>query len=171
MRSKKVVLNAIALNNNGSRRPFDIGLGNKDIVNIHGIRVFFRHPGNVLVNLTWALIQKNERNANNVPVKSHETNVDDSDILITGVFNSQTDAVEWRAPSPYREMIWFPIPFKVPRSPTLEVFASASGTYTFLAEMFYTKEQVNTEKLTQLLKKWKGRKQDVVSNIPRVIDE
>ena len=171
MESKKVVINAVDLNNNGSRRPFRIGLGAKDIINIHGIRVFFRHPGNVLVNITWALIQKDETNADSVAMVSHETNMSDSDTLITGVFNSQTDALEWRSPIPYREMIWFPSPFEIPRSPSLEVFASASGTYTFLAELFYSKEQVDNRKLVGLLKKWKGRKQDVVSNVPRVIDE
>ncbi len=167
-----IVTIATALRSNF--RPFDISLARDEVVLVHGLRGHFTLANTDIDNTwAWALIQKNERPLESSVATFGNINIrdEDSDILLRGMWRSPPNASAGAAQADALN-IWLPIPIVIPRSPSMEIRRDGgTNNLTLSFELYYTKEKVKDQELLGLLKKWKGRKQDVVSSIPRVIDE
>ena len=184
--SKHVAIDDLSMAGNETTvRPFDIGLGVRDVIHIWGVRVVVHSStgGAVFALFQWGLIQKNERFADRVNSGTLDEDfedpsvIGDHDLLAVGQFilaeAGNDEFVGRQSTGP--DMLWFPKPIVIPRSPSM-IFrnhvTSGSPTYrAVFASLYYEKKQASVNEVRLLLKKWYGRKQDVVSNIPRIIDE
>lgn len=155
--------------------PFKIGLASNEIVKIHKIRTkVIPNTADQAGRLDWALIQKNEITELEQDLGLLFTRDEDFDVLARGHFSFVNGAISafTNRNSTFKEDVDFPIPFVVPRSPTIELFTDNNNiAWAFGAELYYTKERASDNDILGLLKIWHGRKQNVVSNIPPVIDE
>lgn len=156
-------------------RPFNIHVGQGAALALYGLIVqSFVAITDANDNHTWALLQKSQTLADNVddPSGSIFFRGGDRDIIVRGQnsFIVSTGILQRHFVQPHQ--IWFPKPIWVPRSPTMEFMASTGNVdLKFMATLFYQKQAVSEKDVKQLLKQWIGRKQDVVSSAPRVIDE
>lgn len=120
---------------------------------------------------TWALIQKDELAEEAISIPEPLNDVEqDNDLLARGTYH-YTTTVPQRSEPLSREHFVFPEPIFVPRSPTFVMDTALADTLNASASLYYKKYKATEEVVLQLLKRYRGRKQDVVSNVPRVIDE
>ena len=181
---KTVVVGALVGVDQSFIRPFQIPTGKLQALFLKAIHVRFHSDSNQNARVQWALIQKNELFGDFVIVgplaENQDTpaSVSDNDLLVCGEFEIvvSTAGVNIQERTKVKDyIINFPEPICVPRSPTLVVHNHSEGsgaiTATLIATLFYQKKVVGLDFVTGLLKQFIGRRQDMESNIPRVIDE
>ncbi|MEE8209020.1 MAG: hypothetical protein V3T88_08745, partial [Nitrosomonadaceae bacterium] len=158
-------------------RPFKIGLSPLEVLFIHKLRVMMQaNAADATQNTSWMLIQKDERTSDDVLLRSGNPFTAtgeqdyDHDLLVAGIFQNivLTGASNSSYGAPQSDT--FDPPIIIPRSPTF-VLRSGNVPVTVIASLYYTKKKVSKQDVIGLLKKWVGRKQDVVSNVPPTIDE
>ncbi len=151
-------------------RRFHIGLGRNESISIHRMYIYLQHM-NVLTTMNWALLQKDERS--NLTQTNPLFRNDDNDILARGIFTTTTTTTtaEPQRQIVMRQEVVFDPPIIIPRSPSLEVHSSASVAVSIGADLQYIKRKETDKFISVLLMRYLGRKQDVVSNVPRVTDE
>ncbi len=169
------ILNATPTADAITYRPFQIGMAANEILKLWGFRIRLSPSGiNVTRALGWSLIVKNER-AEEDPDTSIGRPVlrnEDHDMIIRGEFTEFLDAGARKEDLPWRDEVWFrPVPFVIPRSPSLEVISTDSSSILFAAELYYEKIAVSDVAVLQLMKQYVGRKQTALANVARVIDE
>lgn len=180
MHTKHVSIEVTSANvtaNTSFYRPFNIHLGAEQIIAIHAILVQMLPsfaPDNAEYQ-SWALLQKRLVRGDDVealrPIRGFIGD-EDNDLLVRGVFSFATLATAVDQQNPDPQYIKFPEPIWVPRSPTFEVQGQTGNLNIFMyATLFYRKHKVSKDQLIGLMKQFVGRKQNVVSTIPRVIDE
>ncbi len=151
--------------------PFRVGMAADEILELWGLLFTFDVPAtDTAFNVRFALLQKDETEQTGITVPAIVIRAGDHDILLRGNMRFTTEAGPDRDDSGFRQ-VWFPKPILVPRSPSLEVYSSLNANINCYADLYYVKKKASVQTIMQLMKKWKGRKQDVVSNAPRVIDE
>lgn len=155
--------------------PFKISLAQDEIVHVLKFRIRIAPALEAVSSrLDWSLIQKHEVSVLEQDLGALITRDEDFDTMARGNFQYATGAItaEVNRNRIEPDDIDFPQPFRVPRSPTLELYTdSTTPNWAVQAELYYQKERVSNKEVMLLLKRWVGRKQNVVSNIPRVIDE
>lgn len=175
---KLVVVNVL-LNAKTAYRPFAISLGRQEVVDIYGLRVaWVAGPIDYASRIEWGLIQKSEKMSDDAdlgigPLGTTSRSAD-NDLLLRGKFERFLTSEAGINDTPFREMIWLPLPITVPRSPTLEVRSSSGTTaVVFDGDLYYVKRRTTDVEIRALMKQFLGRKQNVVSNVARVagVDE
>lgn len=158
--------------------PFQIGVGDKQALCLKKLVVFQSQVSDTELRIDWRLIAKSEvaQEASSGPnslSNSADAAVQDNDLLAFGNMQFMTGAGgegDKTVAMPYQ--IEFPHPgFIIPRSPSMVFRWSADTIWTVYASLYYEKRVMKSAEIITLMKMWKGRKQDVVSNVPRTIDE
>lgn len=159
--------------NRATRVRYNIGVGWNEVIEIHGIRIRADIVQDQNIELQWKLIAKDESVAfTSASVTAPNADDNDNDMLIRGWFQNYLDASSRKEDNPHRETVWFPIPFVIPRSPSLELVDTAGSINLKVAsEVYYTKKIVSRLELAKVVKRFYGRKQIPVHNVPPTIDE
>lgn len=158
--------------------PFQIGVGDKQALCLKKLVVFQSQVSDAELRIDWRLIAKSEvaREADGKPYALSNSAVgvaEDNDLISWGNFQFFAAAgAEGDKTVKGPTTIEYPEPgIIIPRSPSMVFRFSADITWTVYASLYFEKHILKSDDIIKLLKMWKGRKQDVVSNVPPVIDE
>lgn len=151
---KNAILDNVTMNNTASFRPFDIGLGVDEYLELHMLVVYIFAIGAVDYLADWGLLQKNLRNVDGAAVGNRPFLRLDNDLLANGIFvyNALTQATATK------DIVKFPKPILVPRSPSMEFISTLNAASSMSAMLFY-KIKRNKSTVLKLMKQFKGRGQ------------